>query len=270
MRQTQYLGIWLALSSLVGCSIYTRQPDSLELYTSDDNQQRKLHFFIPNSAAPKMGYPTIIFFHGGAWQSGDPNQFFAQCSELSEDGLQCISAEYRVKIRDRSSPQDALNDARSAVLHLIQNAKALNINPNKLILAGGSSGAHLASMVAIGQAQAEPVPASALVLFNPMLDLSPGKPDHELAGKDWQNISPLHQLKGPLPHTLILLGTKDREVPVPLAKEFCNKAESFGNKCQLALSEGQGHGFFNPHVSRIHFYLTLRRIRQFLNNLDLI
>jgi hypothetical protein len=45
---------------------------------------------------PAAKRPAIVFFHGGAWAIGDPNQFYYQCDYLAKRGLWAASAEYRL------------------------------------------------------------------------------------------------------------------------------------------------------------------------------
>jgi acetyl esterase/lipase len=254
--------IWLALLALVGCAEEPRAPDAVEHFQSD-GQPLALHVFLPaRGTAP---YPTVLFFHGGAWQRGGPGHFHPQCAWLSERGYLCISAAYRVAERDGTTPAHAVQDARAALQHVRRHATELDVDPERIVLSGGSSGGHLAAMLATGQGGiAPPEAAAALVLFNPMLNLEPGRPDHQYVTDQWRELSPHHQVASPLPPTLILVGDRDRDVPLATAQAFCDRVRSFGGTCELDVAARQGHGFFNRQVSIWHFHRTLHTMQDFL------
>lgn len=252
------------LLSMIGCARNEHPPDAIEHYTSGD-RALALHLFRPPPHRQAPTAPIILLFHGGAWQRGDPGQFHPQCRILSDHGYPCISAAYRVASRDASTVQDALDDARTAFDQVRQRAAEWGGDPDRLIVGGGSAGAHLAALLATGQqGLARPRQAAALVLFNPMLNLAPGRPDHPLVGENWESLSPRHQLVGPLPPTLILLGDSDPEVPLATAREFCDRANALGGECRLDIAKRQGHGFFNRTRSSWHFHRTLAVIERFL------
>jgi acetyl esterase len=251
----------LGALSLGGCSLHERQADRVEHYRGDD-RSGELRIFLPGGAGP---HPAVLLFHGGAWQRGDARAFVGQCQVLVRLGYVCVSAGYRVAERDHTRPEHALDDARAAYRYLIEHASDLHVDPARLIVGGGSSGGHLAVMLATGQQNRHPpLHPAALVLFNPMLDLSPGKPDHEYVAHDWEALSPMHQLRDALPPTLILMGDRDRELPLATAKAFCEKARKLGSECRLDIARGQRHGFFNRGVSRWQFYRTLFEVHSFL------
>ncbi|MDP4791828.1 MAG: hypothetical protein NWR99_08080, partial [Verrucomicrobiales bacterium] len=41
--------------------------------------------------------PAIVFFFGGGWKSGTPDQFDPHCRRLSELGFVAMAAEYRIQ-----------------------------------------------------------------------------------------------------------------------------------------------------------------------------
>ena len=89
------------------------------------------------------------------------------------------------------------------------------------------------------------------LLYNPTLDLAPGTPDHHLVKDYWQEVSPFHHIDGAVPPSLILVGSQDPEVPVPTAQAFCAAVQKAGGHCEIALYEGQGHGFFHSRECRV-------------------
>ncbi len=137
-----------------------------------------LHVFKPSqdSAQPR---PAIVFFFGGGWSNGSPEQFYSQAKYLSDSGMVAFCADYRVKSRDDSRVIDCVADAQDAILYVRDHAKELQVDPNRIVAAGGSAGGHLAAATATVDYKGtqtnveERFRPNALVLFNPALVLAP-------------------------------------------------------------------------------------------------
>lgn len=237
-----------------------------------------LHVFDAETANVRGPYPALLLFHGGAWQFGGPENFYRQCQYFSRLGLTCISAQYRIRSIHGTNPADAVQDARSAFRYLYQHAAELNIVAAKIAVGGGSAGGHLAATLGVAvplPSDTPDVPAiprpNALVLYNPVLDLSSCCPKYHLVVEAWRDISPLQHVDGQVPATLILQGTDDRDVPVATAIKFCDAVISVHGRCELALYEGAKHGFFNDEIDGgRYFNATNERITLFLTQLGFI
>jgi len=143
-------------------------------------------------------------------------------------------------------------DAKSAIRFLRQHSKELNIDKDKIVASGGSAGGHLAAAAATVRGLDDPndnlkfsAKPNALVLYNPVFDNGPTGYGYERIGERYPEISPLHNLTGKMPPTIVFLGTEDDLIPVETAKLFKQKLETAGNRCDLFLYENQKHGFFN-------------------------
>ena len=245
-------------------------PTRSVVYRSVDGHELRLQVFDAQGAAPG-GAPALLLFHGGRWQYGAPDAFYPQCRVLARAGVSCVSVEYRIGSRHGTDPRDAVRDARAALAWLRSHAAELGIDPARIAVGGGSSGGHLAAALGVPVPLDSPPPAprpAALVLFNPMLDLSPCTPDHHLVADYWADVSPLQHVDAAVPPTLVLLGTADAEVPVGTAQAFCDAVTAQGGRCELALFEGAKHGFFNESVGgRALFDAANERVIAFLRNL---
>lgn len=279
-REWVYLIVGVVVGLLPFCAyvVYKKwsvgeiHPNQKIIYKTVANAELSLHVFNAADKQSKGPFPALILFHGGAWQFGGPQAFYRHCHYFSRMGISCISVQYRIESVYGTNPAAAVQDARSAYAYVLQQAAKLNIDPARIAVGGGSSGGHLAATLGV------PIPLpeedsgfsqlprpKALVLFNPMLDLSPCHPDHHLVADYWHDVSPMHHVDGQVPPTLILLGTNDHEVPVATAKQFCDAMTKQNNRCELALYEGARHGFFNYEVANgRYFYETNQRIVDFL------
>lgn len=259
------------------------EPDDLVVYKRVGGHSLHLHVFHARGQPGARRQPpgALLLFHGGGWAHGHASQFYPQCRHLSQQGITCISVEYRIASRHGSTPADAVADAHDALRWVRRQAGALRIDANRVAAGGGSAGGHLAAALGVGMRQLRTPTAAgngadhegggsgarpaALVLLNPMLDLSPGQPDHTLVAANWQALSPMHHVAPGVPPTLVLNGTDDPEVPVRTVQAFCERLQGSGTPCELQLFQGGRHGFFNPQVDEgRHYRPTLDSMRDFL------
>jgi acetyl esterase len=221
-------------------------------YKQIDTITLKLFVKNPDNFNSEKQYPTIIFFFGGGWNSGDVNQFKPHADYLASRGMITVLADYRVNTRHQTTPFDAVADAKSAIRFLRQNARELNIDKEKIAASGGSAGGHLAAAAATVPGLNDPkddlqvsAKPNALVLFNPVFDNGPTGYGFERIGERYTEISPMHNIGEGTPPTIVFLGTKDHLIPVETANLYKQKMELTGNRCDVFFYEDRGHGFFN-------------------------
>lgn len=230
---------------------------------------------FPSRFKKSKKYPTIIFFFGGGWNGGTVKQFEPQAEYFAARGMVAVVADYRVRSRHKTTPYEAVKDAKSAIRFLRKHADELNINPEKIVASGGSAGGHLAAACGTLPGLDEPgedlnisSKANALVLFNPVFDNGPDGFEHKRMGERWQEISPAHNIKKGAPPTIVFLGTNDHLIPASIAENYKAKMEAVGSRCDLHLYEGQKHGFFNQKKDSHEYYnRTVRETDLFLKSL---
>ena len=242
--------------------VYPPQMTGCRIETYKTVGDTKLNLFVFSPATPKNA-PAIVFFFGGGWKSGTPQQFEVQCRELSKRGMVAITADYRVESRHGVKPTQCLADARSAIRWVRAHADQLGVDPQRIAAGGGSAGGHLAASTPFITEFDEPnddknvsaVP-NALVLFNPALVLAPiegfslaegfgTRVPEERMGTKPENLSPAHHITRNGPPTIIFHGREDTTVPFASAEAFTAKMKSLGNRCELHGFDSQKHGFFN-------------------------
>lgn len=252
------------------------KPDESRIYKKTGETELRLHFFYPASHRKTGRTPAIVFFFGGGWNRGTPEQFYPFCSYLASRGMVAVSAEYRVNSRNQTSPAECVKDGKSAVRWLRTHAEELGIDPDKLAAGGGSAGGQVAAATATSKGfleEGEDIRIScvpnALVLMNPVFDNGPGPGaySHERVKDYWQDFSPMHNLDKDTPPTAVFLGTEDPLIPVKTAETYKARMEANGTRCDLHLFEGRGHGFFNFQHAE-NYLRVVEKMDSFLVSLD--
>lgn len=90
--------------------------------------------------------PTVVWIHGGAWVSGSRADVGPYIRDLAFEGYTTVTVGYTVGPDARyPTPLRQLDDA---LRHLVSNAAELGVDPERIVLAGDSAGAQLASQIA--------------------------------------------------------------------------------------------------------------------------
>ena len=222
------------------------------VYKKTPQGELTLHAFFPAGWKPTDKRPVVVFFFGGGWRNGSYLQFVPQAEYFASRGIVAISSDYRIASKHKTTPDVAVEDAKSAVRYVRANAAKFGIDPDKVIASGGSAGGHLAACTALMDgfdAADDPKVAAkpnALVLFNPALNLTmldgrsiPGKDGADVA----KAISPTLYLTKGAPPAVIIFGTGDRMLDQ--GTEYAARAKGLGVRADLYTAAGQPHGFFN-------------------------
>jgi acetyl esterase/lipase len=223
-----------------------RENHIIKTYKTVDGFNLDAHIFIPKDLKEGEKRPALVYFHGGSWSEGKPDWGFGN----SKYGFVVVCIEYRYYDRYGTLPFEGVSDAKSAIRWIRKNADELNIDGNKIIATGNSAGGHLALCTAIIDAldeQNEDLSISskpnALILKSAVYDPTRNAWfEYLLENKnDILKISPIHNVKGGLPPTIIFHSTDDPMVHFKTAKDFANKMKDAGNDCILYELNGLGH-----------------------------
>lgn len=245
--------LFVSLTLLGWSTLHADEPTKTFTYKKTKQANLDLVVHYPPGWKAEDKRPVIVFFFGGGWTSGKITQFEPQAKYLASRGMVAARADYRVKSRHEVTPAECVEDAKSAVRWLRQNAKTLGIDPERIVSSGGSAGGHIAACTALTdglEAAGEDAKVSskpnALVLYNPVLkfagveSLMKRIDNKEDLGK---LLSPTLHLTKTTPPTLLLFGTSDKLIEQ--AEEFVKKSKELGHRAELMSAEGQPHGFFN-------------------------
>lgn len=237
----------------------------------------KLDLYLPAPPAEGAKSPALVWIHGGGWMGGTKSEARAKniCTTLANAGYVAVSIDYRL---GAGAWPTNLHDGKNAVRFLRAHADRYRIDPDRIAVAGGSAGGHLALMVALtgGLAELEPTGAatpypgvsSAVrcgINFYGITDVpawrvkpkagdaAPASPLRDSTAKVYGVDSleaPVLRLASPITHVsrasvplLTLHGRSDETVELAQAETLDRVAKERGARHELVVLEGIGHTF---------------------------
>jgi acetyl esterase/lipase len=229
-----------------------------------------LDLYAPKGAARPL--PVVIWIHGGGWMTGDKSDhfFFA----VSRHGFAFVSINYRLSQQAIFPAQ--IDDCKAAVRWVRANAAEYNLDPDRIAVAGGSAGGHLAAL--LGTTNNDPrlegnvgttgvssavravvdycgptdlvsveqdcTPEQHTNLNQVVVDLLGGPPSKRLD---------LARLASPVFHVgkqacpfCIVHGDQDAVVPLSQSIRLNDALQKAGVSSELHIVKGAGHGFDDP------------------------
>jgi arylsulfatase A-like enzyme/predicted esterase len=234
-----------------------------QTYAETPQGAQLLDLYLPEKT-PAKPLPVVIWIHGGGWKSGSKEN--PLLGWLAGEGYAVVSLGYRLSWAARWPAQ--LDDARAAIRWLRTHAAKYSLDPARIAVAGGSSGANLAGVVgtadaAPGEAVSSRVQAvidffgASDVLTMPPNVPGPGKTDADLANANAakllggivrdrpaaaKSMSTLHLVTRDDPPFLIIHGDKDPQVPLEQSTRLHAKLKETGVASELVVLPGAGHG----------------------------
>jgi acetyl esterase/lipase len=246
------------------------------VYKKVGDRELHLHIFHPEGWKATDRRGCFITFHGGGWTGGEPKRMYPFADHYARLGLVGISVQYRLyDPKGETTVFDCVRDARSAVRYVRAHAAELGVDPQKVIVSGGSAGGHLAAATAMfdgvdeaGEETKVSCVPNALVLLYPVIDTSKEGYGNAKIGERWKELSPAHQVRAGLPPTITFHGTGDTVCPFKGAQLFHDAMLQAGNRSELVVNEGGVHGY----VMRTQplFEECLKKADAFLRSLGLL
>ena len=236
-------------------------PDTEWVYKTVDGKDLKLSVFLPKGYETGKNFPVYMAFHGGSWKEGSPAMQFPDCAYWARHGMVGVSAEYRLRDRDRVKvPLECVKDAKSAIRFLRANAARLKIDTARVVVAGDSAGGQLAAATAMIHAPATndaqddlsiSCRPDALILFNPWFKCEP-------------ELSPPAHVASGQPPVMTFLGDND-VIPLEKIRDFHDSLLNAGGDSMLLVGHGGTHGFCNGrNPANPFFYWSLDHVGRFL------
>lgn len=236
----------------VGSLAEALEPTRSIVYKKVGDRELVLHIFEPEGFAAGDKRPCFHIIHGGGWQGMEPRRMFPFAHDMAKRfGMVGISVQYRLYNPTTGvTVFDCVKDARSSVRYVRSHAQELGIDPDRIVVSGGSAGGHLAVATALfdgvdeaGEDTSVSCRPDALILLFPVIDTSAEGYGQKKIGERWQELSPVHHVRPGLPPTLTFHGTGDTTTPFAGAKSFHEQMLAAGNRSEQVVNEGGVHGY---------------------------
>ena len=233
------------------------------VYTKVNGWDGRMDLYMPpNTNQPT---PVLINIHGGGWNHGNKEQQ-GGFNIFFKEGFAVANIEYRMT--PQATAPAAIEDTRCALIYLIQNAQKLNIDVNKIIIMGGSSGGHLALMGGLlgnnstfdnNCTGIKNIKVAVIIDkygITDVWDWGYGKNITSKSAISWlgekkkdslfaSSVSPINYVNKFSPPTLIIHGDTDPTVPYQQSVELYKKFQSVGVKSEFITVPGGLHGKFD-------------------------
>jgi acetyl esterase len=256
------------------------EPSRVVTYKTTPQKPLLLHVFEPKGFAKTDKRAAFVTIHGGGWRGGVPRRMYPFADYFAKLGMVGISVEYRLAaqkpVPGGLTPFECVQDVKSAIRYLKTHAAEMGIDPEKIVVSGGSAGGHLAVATALFEAVNDPqddlkvstMPAGMVLLF-PVIDTSAEIGyGNALLGERWKEIDPNSHVRSGLPPTITFHGTGDTVTPFAGAEKFYAAMKAAGNESELVVNQGGVHGYLM--FDRALLEETLEKSAAFLRRFKLL
>ena len=233
------------------------------VYTKVKDWEGKMDIYTAPKA--KGLSPVVINIHGGGWNHG-VKESQTGFSTFFKMGYAVANIEYR--LTGQATAPAAVEDTRCALIYLIKHAAALNIDVNKIVIMGGSSGGHLALMGGLlgndhrfdtNCPGVENIKVAAIIDkygITDVWDWGYGKNVTSKSAISWlgdkakdqkfaASVSPITYVNKNSPPTFIVHGDADPTVPYQQSVDLHKKFVEAGVKTEFITVSGGLHGKFD-------------------------
>lgn len=232
-------------------------------YTKVNEWEGKVDLYLP--AKKNKPTPVVINIHGGGWNHGKKEEQTG-FSTFFKAGFAVANMEYR--LTGQATAPAAIEDTRCVLIYLIKNAKDLNIDVNKIIIMGGSSGGHLALMGGLlgndhrfdsNCPGVEKIKVAAIIDkygITDVWDWGYGPNIRSKSATNWlgdkakdevfaKSVSPISYINKNSPPVFIVHGDADPTVPYQQSVDLHKKLVEAGVKTEFITVAGGLHGKFD-------------------------
>lgn len=247
------------------------------VYASVDGKELKLDLYIP---AHQSTSGLLVWVHGGAWRGGTKE---GVPKIFSQNGIATASVEFRQSTEARFPAQ--VNDIKAALRFLRSKASAYGYTADRIIIAGSSSGGHLAALVGVTNGQTElegtigeyrnqssdvqgivdyfgASNLTTILAQSTPFGFNVRKPALELLlGATPDQVPDLAKLASPVfhidkndPPLLIFHGEQDPQMPISQSHELTGAYKKIHLNVQFEVVYGAAHGgdlFYSPERSKM-------------------
>lgn len=224
--------------------------------------RHRLDVYAPAQRAPHPA-AAIVFIHGGRWNSGSKDEYRFVAAGLAERGFVVVMPNYRLYPQVRMA--EGLADVARAVAWVQTSAREYGTDGSRVIVAGHSSGAHFAAMLAFDPrwlAKAGGRPVQGVAGFSGPYDFLPLKDadliDYFGPPERFADSQPVNFVGRESPPAFLVHGLRDTVVAPRNTQSLASHLKAAGVPVELHLQDAEDHGG------------TLRRFARFYRDDDAV
>ncbi|MGC5745496.1 alpha/beta hydrolase [Chryseobacterium sp. NFX27] len=268
------------------------KPTETYSYLTIYNEQQHIDVYRPERKSSVPAIPVILV-HGGAFIEGNRTQVGYAANWFKDHGYTVFSIDYPLGKEDRHNWESAVNSVVTSMGFVVKNAEKFNVDPNKIVLVGGSAGAALVMQADLGlrkgfaksyNSSQPPLPAGVIAIYPPVslselwqkIDEKKNI-DLKYAARKYLGGSPtefpqryaqlnlIDQLSEGISPTFIIAGEIDHVVNVEATRKFVKKTEEM--KLPVSYVEiPYGEHVFDANSNSIAGQIEWNKIGEFLKN----
>ena len=249
-RRLQFVNAFRA-----GRKFYRAYPHIAKHLAYGEQPWRRLDVYWP-PAGDRL--PVLLFVHGGSWSWGDKSLYPLVGARFTAQG--CVVVIINYSHYPAVTFPAFVEDAAAAIAWTLGHIGAYHGDPDRLFVAGHSSGAHILSLVALDDRYlaahglrrdvvrgliciSAPTDLAEEIRYLEKLDAKAAAGLQAImGGPDRLPLAdPLRHARGDAPPILILHGERDQLVPIAVARNFAAALQAAGARVELIEYEHTDH-----------------------------
>jgi acetyl esterase/lipase len=231
-------------------------------YTEPKNERQTLDVYAPSEG---KNHPVVLWIHGGGWRAGDKANVQKKPQAFVDRGYVFVSTNYRFV--PQVTVKEMTGDIARAIRWVHHHARDYGGDPNAIIIAGHSAGAHLAALVCTDDRYLKAEGLS-LALIKGCVPVDVSVYDIPRRLKDSSAVPPatfkqvfgekeeLHRDLSPVTHVargknipaFLILHVADRPETRAQSHGLADKLKDAGVSAQVIAAEGTTHGTINANL----------------------